>query len=114
NDLFANSLLALNAEAGERIWHFQAVHHDVWDRDFPTPPILLTVQRDGRKVDAVEQATKQGFVFLFDRTNGKPLFPIECRNYPASDVPGEVAAKEQCLPTKPAPDRKSTRLNSSH
>jgi len=103
DDLFANCLLALNAETGERIWHFQAVHHDLWDRDFPTPPILLTVQRDGRKVDAVEQATKQGFVFLFDRTNGKPLFPIECRSYPASDVPGEVAAKEQCLPTKPAP-----------
>lgn len=103
DDLFANCLLALNAETGQRIWHFQAVHHDLWDRDFPTPPILLTVQRDGKKVDAVEQATKQGFVFLFDRTNGTPLFPIECRNYPASDVPGEVAAKQQCLPTKPAP-----------
>ena len=103
DDLFANCLLALNAETGERIWHFQGVHHDLWDRDFPTPPILLTVQREGKKVDAVEQATKQGFVFLFDRTNGKPLFPIECRNYPASDVPGEVAAKQQCLPTKPAP-----------
>ncbi|HET9307951.1 MAG TPA: PQQ-binding-like beta-propeller repeat protein [Candidatus Sulfotelmatobacter sp.] len=103
DDLFANCLLALNAETGERIWHFQGVHHDLWDRDFPTPPILLTVQRDGKKVDAVEQATKQGFVFLFDRTNGTPLFPIECRNYPASDVPGEVAAKQQCLPTKPAP-----------
>ena len=103
DDLFANCLLALNAETGERIWHFQGVHHDLWDRDFPTPPILLTVQREGKKVDAVEQATKQGLVFLFDRTNGKPLFPIECRNYPASDVPGEVAAKQQCLPTKPAP-----------
>ena len=103
DDLFANCLLALNAETGERIWHFQAVHHDLWDRDFPTPPILLTVNRDGKKVDAVAQATKQGFVFLFDRTNGKPLFPIECRNYPASDVPGEVAANQQCLPTKPAP-----------
>ena len=103
DDLFANCLLALNAETGERIWHFQGVRHDLWDRDFPTPPILLTVQRDGKKVDAVEQATKQGFVFLFDRTNGKPLFPIQCRNYPASDVPGEVAAKQQCLPTKPAP-----------
>ncbi|HLZ40455.1 MAG TPA: PQQ-binding-like beta-propeller repeat protein [Candidatus Sulfotelmatobacter sp.] len=103
DDLFANCLIALNAATGERIWHFQGVHHDLWDRDFPTPPILLTVQRDGKKVDAVEQATKQGFVFLFDRTNGKPLFPIECRDYPPSDVPGEVAAKQQCLPTKPAP-----------
>lgn len=103
DDLFANCLIALNAATGERIWHFQGVHHDLWDRDFPTPPILLTVQRDGKKIDAVEQATKQGFVFLFDRTNGKPLFPMECRDYPPSDVPGEVAAKQQCLPTKPAP-----------
>ncbi len=103
DDLFANCLIALNAETGERIWHFQAVHHDLWDRDFPTPPVLLTVQRDGKKVDAVAQATKQGFVFLFDRTNGKPLFPIECKNYPPSDVPGETAAQQQCLPQKPAP-----------
>jgi quinoprotein glucose dehydrogenase len=103
DDLFANTLIALNAETGERIWHFQAVKHDLWDRDFPAPPILLTVDRDGKKVDAVAQTTKQGFVFLFDRANGKPLFPIECRNYPPSDVPGEHAAEQQCLPTKPAP-----------
>ncbi len=103
DDLFANCLIALNAETGERIWHFQAVKHDLWDRDFPAPPVLLTVEREGRKVDAVAQTTKQGFVFLFDRTNGKPLFPIECQNYPASDVPGEVAAPQQCLPAKPAP-----------
>ena len=92
DDLFANCLIALNAETGERLWHFQGVKHDLWDRDFPAPPVLLTVERDGKKVDAVAQTTKQGFVFLFDRTNGKPLFPIECRNYPPSDVPGEVAA----------------------
>ena len=103
DDLFANTLLALNAETGERIWHFQGVKHDLWDRDFPAPPVLLTVDRDGKKVDAVAQTTKQGFVFLFDRSNGKPLFPIECRDYPPSDVPGEVAAQQQCLPTKPAP-----------
>ena len=103
DDLFANSLIALNAETGERIWHFQGVKHDLWDRDFPAPPVLLTVTRDGKKVDAVAQTTKQGFVFLFDRTNGKPLFPIECHSYPASNVPGEVAAQQQCLPTKPAP-----------
>ena len=103
DDLFANSLLALNAETGERIWHFQGVRHDLWDRDFPAPPVLVTVERDGKRVDAVAQTTKQGFVFLFDRTNGKPLFPIECRNYPPSDVPGEVAAQQQCLPTRPAP-----------
>ena len=103
DDLFANCLIALNAETGERIWHFQGVRHDLWDRDFPAPPVLLTVERDGKKVDAVAQTTKQGFVFLFDRTNGKPLFPIECRNYPPSNVPGEVAAQQQCLPAKPAP-----------
>jgi len=103
DDLFANTLLALNAETGERIWHFQGVKHDLWDRDFPAPPVLVTVNRDGQKVDAVAQTTKQGFVFLFDRTNGNPLFPIECRKYPPSDVPGEVAAQQQCLPTKPAP-----------
>jgi quinoprotein glucose dehydrogenase len=103
DDLFANCLLALNAETGERLWHFQGVRHDLWDRDFPAPPVLLTVERDGKKVDAVAQTTKQGFVFLFNRTNGQPLFPIECRNYPPSDVPGERAAQQQCLPVKPAP-----------
>jgi quinoprotein glucose dehydrogenase len=103
DDLFANCLIALNAETGERIWHFQGVRHDLWDRDFPAPPILLTVKRDGKKIDAVAQTSKQGFVFLFDRTNGTPLFPIECRNYPPSDVPGEMAAQQQCLPTRPEP-----------
>src|SRR5271167_2683735 len=103
DDLLANCLIALNAETGERIWHFQGVKHDLWDRDFPAPPVLLTVERSGKKVDAVAQTTKQGFVFLFDRTNGKPLFPIECREYRASDVPGEVAAQQQCLPVRPAP-----------
>ncbi|HEX4784849.1 MAG TPA: pyrroloquinoline quinone-dependent dehydrogenase [Candidatus Sulfotelmatobacter sp.] len=103
DNLFANCLIALNAETGERIWHFQAVKHDLWDRDFPAPPVLLTLEREGKSVDAVAQTTKQGFVFLFDRANGQPLFPIECRNYPPSDVPGEVAATQQCLPTKPAP-----------
>ena len=103
DDLFANCLIALNAETGKRIWHFQAVKHDLWDRDFPAPPVLLTVERDGKRVDAVAQTTKQGFVFLFDRTNGKPLFPIECSTYPPSNVPGEVAAQQQCLPSKPAP-----------
>jgi quinoprotein glucose dehydrogenase len=103
DDLFANSLIALNAETGQRIWHFQAVRHDLWDRDFPSPPSLVTVKRDGKLVDAVAQTTKQGWVYLFDRTNGKPLFPIEYKAYPASDVPGEAAAVTQPLPTKPAP-----------
>jgi quinoprotein glucose dehydrogenase len=103
NDLFANTLLALKADTGERIWHFQAVQHDIWDRDFPTPPVLITVKHDGKSVDAVAQATKQGWVYVFDRVSGKPLFPIEYRRYTASDVPGEVAADTQPLPTKPGP-----------
>ena len=103
DDLFANCLLALNAETGERLWHFQGVRHDLWDRDFPSPPVLVTVQRDGKAIDAVAQTSKQGFVYLFDRVSGKPLFPVEYRKYPASEIPGEVAAKEQGLPTQPAP-----------
>jgi quinoprotein glucose dehydrogenase len=103
DDLFANCLIALNAETGERIWHFQGVRHDIWDRDFPSPPTLVTVQRGGKEVDAVAQTTKQGFVYLFDRSNGQTLFPIEYRGYPPSNVSGEVAAAEQPLPTKPAP-----------
>jgi quinoprotein glucose dehydrogenase len=103
DDLFANCLLALNAETGERIWHFQAVRHDLWDRDFPAAPALLTVKRDGEMIDAVAQTTKQGFVYVFDRSNGKPLFPIEYHQYPPSTVPGEVAALEQPLPILPAP-----------
>ena len=103
DDLFANCLIALNARTGKRIWHFQGVRHDLWDRDFPSPPALLTVKRDGKQIDAVAQTTKQGFVYLFDRTNGKPLFPIDSRKYPPSTVPGEVAASEQPLPARPAP-----------
>jgi quinoprotein glucose dehydrogenase len=103
DDLFANSLVALNAETGKRIWHFQAVHHDLWDRDFPAPPTLVTVLRQGKSVPAVAQTTKQGTMFLFNRLNGAPLFPIENRKFPASTVPGELAAIEQPVPTKPAP-----------
>src|SRR5581483_3808203 len=103
DNLFANCLLALNAETGQRIWHFQAVHHDIWDRDFPSAPVLLTLKRDGKTIEAIAQTSKQGFVFLFDRATGKPLFPIEYRKYPKSTLPGEVSADEQGLPTKPAP-----------
>ena len=103
DNLFANSLVALKAQTGERIWHFQAVKHDIWDRDFPSPPTLVTVQRDGRKIDAVAQTSKQGWLYLFDRATGKPLFPMEARAFPASDVPGEQAAKTQMVPLKPAP-----------
>jgi glucose dehydrogenase len=103
DDLYANTLLALDANTGKRIWHFQDVHHDMWDRDFPSPPALVTVKRDGRMVDAVVQTTKHGFVFLFERATGKPLFPIEERSFPASDVPGEVSSKTQPIPLAPAP-----------
>ena len=103
DDLFANTLLALDAATGKRLWHFQGVHHDIWDRDFPAPPALVTVKRDGKSVDAVAQTTKQGWVYLFDRVTGKPLFPIEERAYPASTVVGEVTARTQPLPTLPAP-----------
>src|SRR5581483_10827273 len=75
DNLFANCLIALNPETGKRIWHFQAVKHDLWDRDFPAPPVLVTVKRNGQDVKAVAQTSKQGFVFLFDRARGKPLFP---------------------------------------
>jgi quinoprotein glucose dehydrogenase len=103
DNLYANCLLALDARTGRRIWHFQFVRHDIWDRDPPSPPGLVRVRRAGRMIDAVVQTTKQGFVFVFDRTNGTPLFPIEYQHYPASDVPGEVAADTQALPTRPKP-----------
>ena len=103
DNLFANTLLALDATTGKRIWHFQAVKHDIWDRDFPSPPTLVAVVRERKRVDAVAQTTKHGFVFLFDRTNGKLLFPIEYRRVGPSTVEGEVAARTQPFALKPAP-----------
>lgn len=103
DNLFANSLLALDAATGKRLWHFQIVRHDILDRDPPSPPNLVTVRRGGRLVDAVAQTTKHGVVFLFDRENGTPLFPIEQRAVPASDVPGEQAAPTQPMPVSPRP-----------
>jgi len=103
NNLFANSLIALKAETGTRVWQFQLVRHDIWDRDLPAPPNLVTVRHDGRPVDAVAQITKSGHVFLFDRTSGAPLFPIEYRKYPRSDVEGEITADAQPFPTTPEP-----------
>lgn len=101
--LFANCLIALDANTGKRVWHFQAVKHDIWDRDFPSQPALVRVKRGKSWVDAVAQTTKTGHVYVFERKNGKPLFPIASRKYPPSDVPGEVASKTQPLPTKPEP-----------
>ena len=103
DDLYANTLLALDAASGKRIWHFQGVHHDIWDRDFPSPPTLVTLNRDGRRIDALAQTTKQGYIYVFDRATGKPLFPIEERSYPASDVPGEVTSPTQPFPSAPEP-----------
>jgi quinoprotein glucose dehydrogenase len=102
-NLFANTLLALDAGTGTRLWHFQTVHHDLWDRDLPAAPNLLTVTRGGRRVDAVAQITKSGFVFLFDRQSGKPLFPVDERAVPASDLNGEQAWPTQPFPLAPAP-----------
>ena len=102
-NLFGNSILALDAETGERIWHFQLVHHDIWDRDPPAPPNLMTVTHDGKKIDALAQITKSGHVFLFNRETGEPLFPIVETPVPPSNVPGEEAWPTQPLPLKPEP-----------
>jgi quinoprotein glucose dehydrogenase len=101
DNLFANSLIVLKAETGERVWHFQFVRHDVWDRDLPAQPNLVTVRRNGRLIDAVAQTTKSGHVFVFERETGKPLFPIEYVKAPPSDVDGELLAETQPLPLKP-------------
>nr|WP_229599587.1 PQQ-binding-like beta-propeller repeat protein [Runella rosea] len=108
-NLFANCVIALNAETGKRIWHFQTVHHDLWDRDIPCPPNLITVMHKGpdgrpRKVDAVAQATKDGLIFVFDRDTGKPLFPVKEVPVPkVAALPGEAPWPTQPVPVKPAP-----------
>lgn len=103
DDLFANTLLALDANTGRRIWHFQGVHHDIWDRDFPAPPMLFSLRREGRVIPAVAETTKAGFLYVFDRVTGTPLFPIESRPYPGSTTPGERAAETQPFPLRPEP-----------
>ena len=103
-NLFANCVIALNAQTGERIWHFQTVHHDLWDRDLPCPPNLLTVKHNGRLVDAVAQATKDGYVFVFNRDTGQPLFPVREVPVPSAPaLPGEHPWPTQPVPDKPAP-----------
>lgn len=103
DDLFANSVIALDAHTGKYVWHFQTVKHDLWDMDLPAPPALVTVTRDGRPVPAVAQITKTGYVYLFERKTGKPLFPIAYRDVPASTLDGEVASTTQPYPVKPSP-----------
>ena len=103
-NLFANCVIALNAETGERVWHFQTVHHDLWDRDLPCPPNLVTVNQAGQKIDAVAQATKDGYVFLLNRDTGEPLFEVNEVPVPTSPaLPGEQLWPTQPVPTKPAP-----------
>ena len=104
DNLFANCLLALDARTGRRLWHFQFVHHDIWDRDLPAPPTLLTVSHGGKQIDAVAQVTKTGHVFLFDRVTGAALFPIDEKPVPtAGALAGETPAPTQPVPLKPAP-----------
>lgn len=102
-NLFGDSLVALDASTGKRLWHFQTVHHDIWDYDLPAAPTLVTVTRDGKPVAAVAQVTKTGYTFVFDRVTGKPLFDIEERPVPASETPGEQAFPTQPRPVKPPP-----------
>ena len=101
DNLFSESLVCLNAESGERVWHFQAVHHGIWDYDFPCAPNLVDITVDGVKIKAVAQVSKQGFTYVFDRVTGEPIWPIVERPVPESTVPGEKTAPTQPYPTKP-------------
>ena len=103
-DLFANCLLAIDAATGKRIWHFQTVHHDIWDKDLPTPPALVTIKKDGKEIDVVAQPTKNGFVYVFDRETGKPIFPVdEVKVDNVSTMPGEKLWPTQPIPQLPEP-----------
>jgi quinoprotein glucose dehydrogenase len=108
DDLFANTVLALDARTGKRIWHFQGIKHDLWDLDFPARPALVTVTRDGKPVDAVAQTTKSGHVWVLDRRTGAPLFPVAEHRVPASTIDGEQASATQHLPVKPPPFARQT------
>jgi quinoprotein glucose dehydrogenase len=103
DNLFSDALVCLDARTGQRIWHYQITRHDIWDYDLPAAPNLIDVTVNGQRVKAVAQVTKQGFVFVFDRVTGQPLWPIEDRAVPQSSVPGEKTAATQPYPTKPAP-----------
>jgi len=103
DNLFSSSVVALDVQTGERIWHYQLVHHDIWDFDNPAAPILVDIEVDGQDIPAVVQITKQGWAYVFDRVTGEPVWPIEERPVPASNVPGERAAETQPFPTRPPP-----------
>ena len=108
NNLYGNCVIALDANTGKLLWYFQVTHHDLWDSDFAAPPVLLTVTSNGKRVDAVAATNKYGFLYVFDRVTGKPLFPIVETKVPASTVPGEVASPTQPVPTLPKPLNKQT------
>jgi quinoprotein glucose dehydrogenase len=108
DNLFANCLLALDIKTGKRLWHFQTVHHDIWDRDIPAPPNLFTINRDGKETDVVSVLSKQGFMFVFDRETGESIFPIEERPFPVSNMEGELPSKTQPIPLLPKPFTKQT------
>ncbi|MCE7065730.1 PQQ-binding-like beta-propeller repeat protein [Dyadobacter sp. CY326] len=110
DNLFANCLIALDAATGKRLWHFQLVHHDIWDRDPPAPPNLVTLNIDGKQIDAVVQITKQGYIFVFDRVTGKPLFPIKETAFRMDAMEGEKPSKTQPIPTLPLPFTRQTFL----
>lgn len=103
DDLYADTILALDAETGKLLWHFQGVHHDVWDRDFPAAPALYNVEKDGHSIPALAQISKQTYIFLFNRVTGEPLFPIHERPFPSSTVLGEKLSPTQPVPELPAP-----------
>ncbi|WP_296701736.1 PQQ-binding-like beta-propeller repeat protein [Algoriphagus sp.] len=108
DNLYANSLLALNANDGKLIWHYQVVHHDIWDRDIPAPPNLFTITQNGRKIDVVSVITKQGHTFIFDRETGEPIYPIEEVSFPQKAVSGEFPSLTQPIPVKPNPFTRQT------
>jgi quinoprotein glucose dehydrogenase len=108
DNLYGNCVIALDANTGKKLWHFQATRHDLWDSDFSAPPILLTVNSNGRRVDAVAATNKWGFIYIFNRVTGEPLFPIKEIKVPASTVPGEMTSSTQPVPTLPAPLAKQT------
>ncbi len=107
-NLFGDCLLALDARTGRRLWHFQMVHHDIWDYDNATAPKLLTVTHQGKQIDVVAQVNKEGFLWVFERETGKPLWPIEERPVPQSDMPGEEAWPTQPVPLQPPPFARQT------
>ena len=112
DNVFANTLVCVRCETGQRVWHYQIVHHDLWDYDLPAAPMLVDIRVDGKPIKAVVQLTKQAVAFVFDRVTGQPVWPIEERPVPASDTPGERTARTQPFPTKPPPfDRQGITVN---